>query len=389
MTQRIGAAKWCCQRAKGIAHALGQSIDQVAKRLKHQRNQRFLQWGRLCLRGVPQCLQRLRTRQRVQARLKRAPLFLQIAQDRIVIRGGHVPLRQMAGDPLAKRSEARLLCVGQTPNRAHTAQRRFPRHHPIVQQYRVIDQKRGHAQTRRISDPQMARQLWRKSPLPHMLHQIEGEMADQIDGQHLGGKRTIKTRAIRKDMTVGNPELPVAINSSRPHQIADIADHCRIWLRARAQGIHRGIPHADRLIRTAEDQIARAEPACLLLGRICSDPGNVFRPRHPVKEDKGRVPCRRNHPVTALVRGQVVGNRNQRIGVTAQIDAIDRVPMACRCHVPDRADNPRTLRTQTTHQDPQKAEPRGHHRPHAGQAHHLAWGAQGHCLINEVFHSLS
>ena len=126
---------------------------------------------------------------------------------------------------------------------AHACERGLARGHPAIDEGRMAHEERRHAKAGGVADAEPAAQRRSKgggsgaaAQYGHVLHEIGGEGADEVDGQHLRAEGAGKLRAARDDRAIGDAELAVAVDGRGAHEIAGCLHLGCVRLTAVAQG---------------------------------------------------------------------------------------------------------------------------------------------------------
>ena len=175
----------------------------------------------------------------------------------------------------------------------------------------MAHQKGCHAKTGCVADAQMTLEVAINARAADMFGQIMGEPADQPDSQHLGHERSGKPRTLFDHGAVCNAEFTIAINGCGPHQIADVSDHLRIWLIPTPKPFNDMIKKPHGFVGAAQNQIAFGETPGFLKRCVGNNAFDFSIIGDAVIKDICGIPSFREHPVRALIGGQIGRDRNQ------------------------------------------------------------------------------
>jgi hypothetical protein len=226
------------------------------------------------------------------------------------------------------------------------------------------DQERRQAEAGRIPDPEHAlgfgRERHRRGRRLHageMGDQVEGELPDQVDREHLRLEGAREDAAAEGVGEIGQAVLAVAVDRRRAHQIADARDRLRGRLAPGGQFRDHGLEQAHALVGAAEHEIRRAAAAGFLewhVGAEALDRGRVRRGRG---QGEGGVPFGRDHPIGAFLRRQLVPEADQPDRAARRRDAIDRDPDAAIVELEALAREPPALLGDAAQERAHEAEP--------------------------------
>ena len=187
---------------------------------------------------------------------------------------------------------------------AKTGKRRLACSNPAVDQPRMVDQERRHAETGRIADTQLAANL-RIQPdggsrcrhPRHMFGQIDRKSPDQPHSQHFRLEGTGEFGAGGPVHAVSSAKFAGAIDSCGTHQIANLVNHGRIGLRAGSQRVDHMFEQPNGFVGAREHHLRIGDPAGFLLRHICRQTLDLSGIDLAVTQREGGVPCLGNHPV--------------------------------------------------------------------------------------------
>ena len=221
-------------------------------------------------------------------------------------------------------------------------------------------------------------------PSRQMLHQIEGEAADQVHAQQLGAERAGELRPPGVAGPVAHPELAVAVDRGRAHEVSDRAQERRIRLAALRQAVdHVGEePHA--LVRAAQHELRGQVSARLLSRRLRRQAPDVGLGRHAVEQGERRVPRFGDHPVGAPLRLQVVGKADQAVLPVRRRHRVDGGTVPFAVEVEPRRLDPPALPVHEADQAAHEAEPRRKGGPHAHKPHDGVRRSRGGSTLGRV-----
>ena len=174
-----------------------------------------------------------------------------------------------------------------------------------------------------------------------MLNEIEGEEADEIDGEHLGAEGRGELRPVRDLVAIGNAELAVAVDRGGAHQIADRLDRGLIGLASFGERVEHVIEEAHAAIGAREHELGRKIAPRLLPRHVRGETRDVMRRGHAVEEHEGRVPGFRDHAIRALLGRELMAEGDEAEDAALDFDRVDRRADAAfvdvECNVSRRA----------------------------------------------------
>ena len=184
------------------------------------------------------------------------------------------------------------ICAGSALRQgAHARDGFLTRHHPVIQQCRVIDQERRHAETGGIADADAAAQIGfdgdgrvATTRGGDVLDQVERKGTGQPHRQHFGLERAADFGAIGDGQAIGGAELAGTVDRGGAHQVTDRFELFTIGLLARCQRVDNVLPQAHRAVGARQRQL-----------RVGNTPGFLFR---HILFEAIEIRCVRNTVVT-------------------------------------------------------------------------------------------
>ena len=158
-----------------------------------------------------------------------------------------------------------------------------------------------------------------------VLHQVPHPGAHQVHRQHLDLERDRQLRPVGDGLAVGGAELARAVHRRGAHQVAHRLDPVGVGLHARGERLHHVRPQPHRAVGPAERQLRGLQAPGLLHGHVPGQPLDVGARRHAVEQREGGVPGLGDDAVRAQLGGQVVRERDQRVGALRGGHRVHRV----------------------------------------------------------------
>ena len=167
----------------------------------------------------------------------------------------------------------------------------------------------------------------------HMVDEIDGEPADQVDGEHSGLKGRAHFRPIGDLRAVGAAVLAAPVDSRGAHQIADLSKKGGVRLSSGGKAVCYMLEQAHTLVAPGQRQFARQKPAGLLSRRIGAQTLDVRSGRHAVEQRERGVPDVRDHAIGSLFRLDPVCERDQAVGSLRGAGSVDRNTESIRVEI--------------------------------------------------------
>ena len=243
--------------------------------------------------------------------------------------------------------------------RAHPGERDLTGQDPIVQQAGMADEEGRHAQAGCVADAErtlgLRREPCRARRVPRqgdMFDQIEAELADHIDHQHLGLVGQREDAVAPEAPKIGQAELAVAVDCGGAHQISDRDQFPQIGLPTGGKAGDRGIEQAQTLVGPAEDELVGAVAGGLLARDARGQAVDRCRGESPGGKREGRVPFFRDDPIGALLGGEIAGKSRETDHAGRGLDLVNR---ASKALVVEGEHNPAKLPGLPAHAPDQRA----------------------------------
>ena len=297
-----------------------------------------------------------------------------------VVGGG---LLQVLASALHQRLE--VLHPGQVGSLCHDpCQGSFPGPQPLIDQLRVIDQERRHAQSRGVADPEVALQgdVQPDRPLRiacpgHVFDLLDAEMPQQVHGKHLRAEGLREVGIALQATEVGDAELAVAIHGGGAIQVAHLGELPRVWLTAFGQRPEKTLEVAQAAVGARQHQHPGIEAPGFLQGHVAPQIGQLLLIDITGEQDEADVPLIGDHPVAAFFRRQVIRENHAVIVRTGGVDAVDGGAKAFGIQVEAGALDAPLLIHHAPHAAAHETQPALKVTAQPIQVHDLRRGAQG------------
>ena len=272
----------------------------------------------------------------------------------------------------------RDLCGVGCSDGAKAGKRGFARRNPAVDQPRMVDQERRHAEAGGIADAELAAKpriepgsgIGRRHPR-HMFGQIDREGSDQPDSQHFRLEGTGEFRPAGPVHTVGGAELARAVDRRGAHQIADLVHHRLVRLPAGGKGLDNMPEQPYRLVGAGQHHLGVRHPPCFLFRNIGGQALDLRGIHLAVAQREGGVPCLGNHPVGPQAVVELMCEGDERVAVLGAADTVGGDTDPALVNIEDRAVEKPALVLQAAKKNPHEAQPALVERAEPGKAHHL------------------
>ena len=202
-----------------------------------------------------------------------------------------------------------------------------------------------------------------------MLDQVEAELPDHIDHQHLRLIGQSEDAVAPEPRQIGQAEFAVAVNGGGAQEIADLDHLGEIGLAARGQRGAHLVEEAHAAVGAAQHQLVSAVTRRLLArGRLAQAfDGRLVDAAGGKRE--GSVPFLGDDPIRALFRRQRVGEAAEGQKPRRRLDLVDDAPEAAGIEiVVPLAEDP-ALAPHPADERAHEAEARGMEGAEARQAH--------------------
>ena len=246
-----------------------------------------------------------------------------------------------------------------------------------------MTRKRCHSKARRVAHTQTARHRrrqrdgsLRRPRTSDVLDEVEAQRTREIDRQHLGLERQGEHAARPHRLEVAAAELAVPVHRGGAHQVADLGDLRECRLASVREACHDMLEQPHALVRAREHQVEGVAPARLLPRDVLP----IVRQERVVDrrrgEHEGRVPLRRDHPIGALGRIEVIGEGHEPQHSAGGRDAIDDLAVTLRIEIETLALETPPLPCHPANEGAHEAHPRGMECAHPRESHHLRGRAE-------------
>ena len=247
----------------------------------------------------------------------------------------------------------------------------------------MADEEGRHPESGRVPDPERppprtveAHRADPAAPGREVIHQLQAEVADQVDGEHLRLEGQGEDPLSPDLLEIREAKLPVAVDGGRAHQVAHTADVVLGRLAAVREGGHHFVEEPYAPIGAAQHDLPRAAAPCLLPRNVFVEAVEIDRGKRLESEGEARVPVFGDHAVGPTRGVEMVGERCEPEHPGRGVDVVGDPTVAVVVEVADGGLDAPALPGHAADEDPGEAEAGRVEPAEAGQPHHLARGAK-------------
>ena len=248
----------------------------------------------------------------------------------------------------------------------------------------MVDEEGRHPESGRVSDPERpaprpveGRRAAPPAPGRQVVDQVQAEVPDQVDGEHLRLEGEGEQPPAAHLLEVREAELPVPVDGGRPHEIPHAAGLVLRRLASGGEGVHHRVEQPHAPVGAAQHDLPRAAAPRLLPRHVVVEPVEVGRGRGLEGEGEARVPALGDHAVGPVRGVEVVGEGREPEHPGRGMDMVGGPPVAVVVEVAEGGLDAPALPGHAADEDPGEAQAGRVEPAEPGEPHHLARRAEG------------